>query len=136
MDYRNIAFDNLNDADFCIKHEKYRTAAFFLQQYAENSAKALMVRLMPSHKLLKSSAADKILVAYDDEHISSQVGDMVRYLSSFYIDVNDDDSNIDDITEAEALQARYCADELEVYFQAELDAIARAEAGMTGRSIR
>jgi len=136
MDYRSIAYGNLNDADFCIEHEKYRTAAFFLQQYAENSAKSLMVRLMPSHKLMKSNAADKILVAYDDEHVDSKVGDMVRYLSGFYIDVNDDDSNIADVTEAEAVQARCYANELEVYFQAEHDAIARAEAGMTGRSIR
>ena len=120
MDYRTIALDNLDDADFCIKHEKYRTAAFFLQQYAENSAKALMAKLMPSHKLMKSHAADRILFAYDDEHKDTKIGEMVRYLAGYYIDLDDDDSSIVYVTEGEALQCRAYASELEVFFQAEL----------------
>jgi len=76
---------------------------------------------------------EKILEAYDESHKTSEIGDMARYLTSFYFDTRYPGDNYAEISEAQALRAKAFAEELEVYFQAEFDAIAKA---VEGASIR
>ena len=124
--YRDISLKDWEEAMFCFENNRYRSAVFFFQQFAEKSAKALLEKKDPAHKQLKSHMVEKILEAYDEAHKVSVIGDKARYLTGFYFDTRYPGDNYADITEAQAQKAKAVAAELEMYFKAELDALMAA----------
>ena len=118
--YRDISLRDLDDAMFCLKSGRYRLAVLSFQQFAEKSAKALLEKKSPEHKLLRSHFVEKILQAYDPEHKTSEIGDKARYLTSFYFDCRYPGDNYTEIEEAQAQRAYKFALELNEYFIAEL----------------
>ena len=129
--YRHIALQDLDEAHFNLENKRYRPAVFFFQQFAEKSAKALLEKTDPEHRLLKSHMVEKILEAYDETHKVSEIGDKARYLTGFYFDTRYPGDNYAEITEAQAVRAGRLAGELEVYFRGELGALAVAADGVT-----
>ncbi|MCL2404404.1 MAG: HEPN domain-containing protein [Defluviitaleaceae bacterium] len=120
-DYRSIALLDLDDAIFTYENKRYRTAVFHFHQFAEKSAKALLVKKYPEHKLLKSHAVEKILESYDEAHTTSEIGDKARYLTGFYFNTRYPGDNFTEITEAQAKKAKQLCEELEKYFVSELE---------------
>jgi len=131
--YREIAKLDLSEAHFCMEHNRYRSAVFFFQQFAEKSAKALLEQMDPEHKQLRSYKVERILEAYDETHKTSKIGDMGHYLTRLYASAGFHGDYYSEITEAQALRAKAFAEELEVYFQAEHDAIQKAIASVGTR---
>ena len=125
--YREIALLDLEEALFNLSNNRYRPAVFFFQQFAEKSAKALLEKIDPFHKLLKSHVIELILEAYDDAHKISDLGDKARYLTSFYFNARYPGDNYSEITEGQANRAKLFAGELEDYFKAELQAYEQAK---------
>ena len=123
--YRCIALLDLEEANFNFENKRYRPAVFFFQQFAEKSAKALLEKKDPEHKQLKSHAIEKILEAYDEAHKISETGDKARYLTGFYFDTRYPGDNFTEITEAQAIRAKEFSNDLNVYFKAELEALAK-----------
>lgn len=118
--YRDIALHDLEEAQFNFTNRRFQSAVFFYQQFAEKSAKALLEKKDPEHKLLKSHVIEKILEAYDEEHKTSEIGDKARYLTGFYFDTRYPGDNYSEITEAQAKKAKALSDDLEKYFKAEM----------------
>ena len=119
--YRDIALRDLEEAEFSFKNERYRAAVFFFQQFAAKSAKALLEKKDPEHKLLKSHMVERILEGYDEAHKTSEIGDKARYLTSFYYDTRYPGDNYSEATKAQAERAKKFSAELNEYFKAELD---------------
>jgi len=130
VDYRNIALMDLEDANFCFEHGRYRNATFLFQQFAEKSAKALLEKKDPEHKLLKSHTVEKILEAYSNAHATNEIGDKARYLTSFYFNTRYPGDNYSEISEAQAKRAKQFSEDLNEYFKAELEAISKTANGV------
>ena len=127
--YRDISLKDLDEGNFSLENKRYRSAVFFYQQYAEKSAKALLEKIEPEHKLLKSHSVEKILEAYDEGHKISEIGDKARYLTGFYFDTRYPGDNYTEITAAQAARAKEFAEALEEYFAAELETLLKAVNG-------
>ena len=124
--YRDIALQDLEEANFSFENKRYRAAVFFYQQFAEKSAKALLEKKDPEHKLLKAHAVEKILESYDVAHKTSEIGDKARYLTGFYFDTRYPGDNYAEVTEAQAERAKKFSAGLDEYFKKELSKLQNA----------
>ena len=122
-DYRKIALLDLEEAIFSYNNKRYRSAAFFFQQFAEKSAKALLHKKDPEHRQLKSHAVEKILEAYDEAHKVSEIGDKARYLTGFNFIVRNPGDDFMEVSKAQAERAKNFSEDLDLYFKAELEAL-------------
>ena len=120
-DYRYISLQDLDEALFNVKAGRYRSAAFYFQQFAEKSVKALLEKIDPDHKQLKSHNVEKILEAYDTVHATSELGDKARYLTSFYFNTRYPGDNYTEVSEDQILKAKACSEALEEYISSELE---------------
>jgi len=129
--YREIALLDLEDATFSFEHKRYRSSAFFYHQSAENSAKALLEKKYPQHEQLKSHAVHKILEAYDEVHMTSDLGDKGRYLNDFcFINFHPNDTYVV-VSESQVRKAKNFAEDLEIYFKQELEILASLSSNIT-----
>ena len=83
--YRELSLRDLDEAHFNFEHGRYQSAVFFFQQFAENSAKALLEKKDLCHEHMKSHEIEVILEAYDEMHKTSELSDKAKYLSNFYL---------------------------------------------------
>ena len=119
--YKAISLQDLDDAEFNLRHQRYRTAAFHFQQFAEKGAKALLEKKNVSHKAMRSHRTEDILAAYDEVHKTSDIADKARYLTSFDFNARYAGDYYSDITEAQAQKAHRFALDLKAYFDFEWD---------------
>lgn len=118
--YWEVALEDLEEAEFNLLHKHYRSAVFYLQQFAEKGAKALLEKKDPGHRDMRSHAVENVLIAYDEGHKVSDTADKARYLTGFYFNSRYPGDNYADITEAQAQKAHRLALELRGYYESEL----------------
>ena len=118
--YKEISAQDFEEAEFSMKHGRYRPAVYYFQQFAEKGAKSLLEKRDPSHKAMRSHIAEDILAAYDEEHKVSDISDKARYLTGFYFNTRYPGDNYMEVSEAQAKKAYKFAIELRKYFEAEM----------------
>ena len=122
-----IAMEDYEHALFCKQAGKNKYAVYHFQQFAEKGAKALLEKIDPAHKNLKSHRVETIIATYDSQHRSGDLSDKARYLTSFYFDTQyPGDNYVGDIDNQQAEHAHAYADILKSYYQDELKKIESA----------
>ena len=64
----NIAQEDYEQALFCKSAGKNKYAVYHFQQFAEKGAKALLEKIDPEHKNLKSHRVETVISSYDSKH--------------------------------------------------------------------
>ena len=119
--YWEIALEDYDQGLFCKAAGKNKYAVYHLQQFAEKGAKALLEKIDPEHKNLKSHRVETIIATYDQRHRSGDISDKARYLTSFYFDTRyPGDNYMGDIDDAQVDNALLYANILKTYYQGEL----------------
>jgi len=119
--YWSIALEDYEQALFCRDSGKNKYAVYHFQQFAEKGAKALLEKIDPEHKNLKSLRAETVIASYDNKHRSGDLSDKARYLTSFYFDTRyPGDNYVDDIDDTQVENALLYADILKGYYEKEL----------------
>ena len=112
-----IALEDYEQAVFCKNAGKNKYAVYHFQQFAEKGAKALLEKIDPEHKNLKSHRVETIIASYDNKHRSGELSDKARYLTSFYYDTRyPGDNYADIIDDVQAENALLYSDILKEYF--------------------
>ena len=119
--YWEIAMEDYEQALFCKTAGKNKYAVYHFQQFAEKGAKALLEKIEPEHRHLKSHRVETIIASYDKAHRSGDLSDKARYLTTFYYDTRyPGDNYAEDVDDLQVKNALLYADILKEYYVTEL----------------
>jgi len=117
----DIALEDYEQALFCKNAGKNKYAVYHFQQFAEKGSKALLEKIDPEHRNLKSHRVETVIASYDNTHRSGELSDKARYLTSFYFDTRyPGDNYVEDIDDLQLENALLYANILKKYYEEEL----------------